>query len=402
MVSRVWLLLCLLAWSVAVPAADLSDVQLSEVFSGLTQPIFITHAGDGRNDLYIVQQNGVIRVARGNQQNGFDLLPEPFHTFSVIENTDEKGLLGLAFHPDYVNTGRLFVNLTRRVSGQLRTYVLELRRSGENYYQTDGSEKEILAFDQPQDNHNGGMMAFGPEDDMLYISTGDGGAGGDVGEGHAPEGNGQSLATPLGKILRIDINPESGPYIIPGDNPFIGMEGALPEIWALGLRNPWRFSFDRGGSHALFCGDVGQGDREEVDIIQAGGNYGWPILEGTRCNRPSQGCDNPDLIPPIAEYVNGGFQAVTGGYVYRGARIPSMQGLYIFGDYGSGEIFYLEPDGQGGWQRPELFQDTSYLIASFGEDLNGELYLCHRGGRIYRFISTDPGNTAARHAGRFH
>jgi len=395
--------LCLvLSFGAPAFAADLSDVDVVEILTGLSQPIYLTHAGDGRNDLYIVQQNGVIRVARGNQQNGFDLLPEPFHTFSNIESGDEKGLLGLAFHPDYPNTGRVFVNLTRRVEGQLRTFVLELRRSQENDYESDGSEQEILAFDQPQDNHNGGMIAFSPEDGMLYISTGDGGSGGDTGPGHAPEGNGQSLATLLGKILRIDIDPEDGPYVIPDGNPFTETEDALPEIWAYGLRNPWRFSFDRGEGNRLFCGDVGQGQLEEVDIITAGGNFGWPILEGTRCNRPAAGCDNPDLIPPIGEYENSGNNAVTGGYVYRGSAIPAMQGLYIFADYGTGRVFYLEPDGQGGWEDIQEYDNTPYLISSFGEDAAGELYFCDRGqGRIYRFISTNPAQTAARHGSLF-
>lgn len=334
------------------------------VTRGLSSPVLVTHAGDGSGRLFVVEQPGRIRIV----SNG-TLAPAPFLDIaSRLVSGGERGLLGLAFHPDYPRNGRYFVNYTRRPDGA--TVIAEYRVS------TDGNvsapaERVLLVIDQPYPNHNGGMIAFGA-DGFLYIGMGDGGAGGD------PQNRAQNPQELLGKMLRIDVNKGS-PYAVPADNPFVG-GGARPEIWALGLRNPWRFSFDRQ-THELWAGDVGQNAWEEIDVIRRGGNYGWRIMEGAHCFKPPAGCERPGLELPVAEYATaGGRCSVTGGYVYRGAAVPRLVGTYVYGDFCSGEIFAL----RHGTQR--ILLDTRLAVSSFGEDEAGELYIVDHKGGVYRFI----------------
>lgn len=350
-------------------------LDLQEITTGLTQPVFLTHAGDGSGRLFVVEQAGRIRIVT----DGI-LSATPFLDISDrVTSGGERGLLGLAFHRSYEENGFLFVNYTTTEEGELHTFISRFSVSADDPDQADpDSEKVILQFAQPFANHNGGMLAFDAEG-LLYISTGDGGSGGD------PLNNGQSLDTLLGKILRIDVDG-GDPYAIPPTNPFLGVAGAREEIFAFGLRNPWRFSFDRATGR-LFAGDVGQGDWEEVDIIRRGGNYGWNQMEGAHCFMP--GCNPQDFILPIAEYdhlendpmpPNQG--SVTGGYVYRGTRHPFAGGTYVFGDFVSGKIWALDEQPDSSWERRQLL-DTSILISSFGQDEAGELYVLDIRGSIF-------------------
>ena len=342
-------------------------------FGALT---FLTHAGDGSGLLYAVEQAGVIRVLEpdGSPHSA------PFLDISErVTAGGERGLLGLVFHPAFASNGRLFVNYTDR-NGD--TVVSEFARSGEG--QADaGSERVLLSVGQPFGNHNGGMIAFGP-DGNLYVSLGDGGGGGD------PTGAGQDLSTLLGALLRIDVDSEQ-PYSVPADNPFLATEGARPEIWAWGLRNPWRFSFDRG-SDALVIADVGQGAWEEINFEPTGSggrNYGWNIMEGPECFG-AQECDTSGLTMPVAWYPRGGGQcAVIGGYVYRGEQFPELAGGYLFADYCSGMIWALDSA-----TALSARQATAHEVGSaglrptaFGEDENGELYLVGGNGEILRIIA---------------
>ncbi|MDH4068614.1 MAG: PQQ-dependent sugar dehydrogenase, partial [Dehalococcoidia bacterium] len=244
------------------------------------------------------------------------------------------------------------------------------------------SEVVIMEVAQPYSNHNGGQLAFGP-DGYIYIGLGDGGSGGD------PLGNGQNLSTLLGSILRIDVSGLSAPgdYEIPADNPFVGIEGARPEIWAYGLRNPWRFSFD-SETGLLWAGDVGQNLWEEIDIISKGANYGWNIMEGFHCYSPSTDCNQSGLTLPVVEYGRSQGCSVTGGYVYRGAQIASLQGHYIYGDYCSGNIWALAYDGSAVTEN-KLLVDSSLSITSFGVDVTGNLYILDRQGGIYTLVQTE-------------
>jgi glucose/arabinose dehydrogenase len=296
----------------------------------------------------------------------------------------EQGLLGLAFHPSFAANGRLFVDYTR--AGDGATIVSELTASADRGSANPGSEKILLTIAQPFANHNGGQIEFGP-DGYLYIGMGDGGSGGD------PQGNGQNLQALLGKILRINVNgaPASGKaYGIPNDNPYapggVSPGAGLPEIWAYGLRNPWRLGFDRGTGD-LYIGDVGQGAWEEIDRqpagSQGGENYGWNAFEGRHC---FSACGGVTYIPPIAEYSHdSGRCSVTGGYVYRGSREPALKGFYVFGDYCSGTIFTV-PAG-GGNKTPKPVADSGLSISSFGEGEDGEIYVVDIGsGRLYRVV----------------
>lgn len=342
-------------------------VELRPVASGLQSPLLVTHAGDDSGRLFVVEQVGRIRIIRAGA-----LIPQPFLDISSrVESGGEKGLLGLAFHPEFAANRRFFVNYTRRASGQLQTVVAEYHASQSNADVADTTERILVQFDQPFENHNGGHLAFGP-DGYLYVGTGDGGSGGD------PQGNAQNLGSLLGKILRIDV--EGLPYSVPLDNPLVS--GSRPEIWAYGLRNPWRFSFDRLTGR-LFAGDVGQSRLEEVNIIQRGGNYGWNRMEGGLCYPASStSCSSEGLLAPIAEYGRDEGVSVTGGFVYRGRNQRSdFWGAYIFGDFGSGTIWYLTEDQPGHWSRRELLQGAGN-ISSFGEDESGELYVVDLGGSV--------------------
>lgn len=349
-------------------ATELPAFDFTPVVSGLARPTCVVEDGAGR--LFILEQAGrMLRVVDGKAELFLDL------TDRVDSKANECGLLGLAFHPNFRSNGRFFLNYTTSSRGKLETVVAEFRAPAGALSVSRENEREVLRFEQPFGNHNGGEVIFGP-DGKLYIGVGDGGAGGD------PNNNGQNLGTWLGKILRIDVDARS-PYAVPADNPFVHTEGARPEIWAYGLRNPWRFSFDRQTGQ-LFCGDVGQNKYEEIDIIEKGKNYGWRLREGFHPFKE----ENPNLmtVAPIKEYGRELGMSVTGGYVYRGKQIPGLEGVYLYADYVSGRIWGLKWDGQRLTFDREL-RKTNLMISSFGEDSQGELYICdHVAGRLLKLV----------------
>lgn len=354
------------------------QVTLEPVVTGLASPVDLQHAGDNSGRLFLVERRGTIRILR----NGA-LLASPFLDIqSRVDTQGEGGLLGLAFHPGFAQNRRFFVNYTT-TSSPLRTVIAEFRASTANPDVADPAETILLTVEQPFSNHNGGQLAFGP-DGFLYIALGDGGGAGD------PQENGQDLSTPLGKLLRIDVDRQDPGrnYAIPPDNPFAGQAGARGEIWAYGLRNPWRFSFDRPTGR-LFLGDVGQDRFEEINLIQRGGNYGWDVMEGRQCFEPPSGCDMAGLELPIFDYGRSDGRSVTGGYVYRGAAIPRLAGTYVFGDFISGVVWGLQQDAQGNWQRTELLR-TGRSISSFGTDQAGELYVVDFSGTVLRLREAPP------------
>ena len=363
---------------VDAPTGDLPSLELELLADGFSNPVYLAHAGDGTGRLFVVEQPGVIRVL---DPEGGPPREAPFLDIRAwVRFGGERGLLGLAFHPQYAENGRFFVNYTREPDGA--TVIAEYRASGDPNRADPQSERIILTIEQPFPNHNGGQLQFGP-DGMLYIGMGDGGAAGD------PLGHGQDLGTLLGALLRIDVDSAT-PYAIPDDNPFVGQTGARAEIWAYGLRNPWRFSFDRCNGRLLLA-DVGQNRWEEVDLIKKGGNYGWNVMEGAHCFRPQAGCRTEGLEMPIAEYDHSLGCSITGGYVYRGTRIPRLIGRYLFGDFCSGRIWALTPlvpDAQSAdeWRMDDLLS-TSLSIGSFGEDEAGELYVLDLRGGVYRLVS---------------
>jgi len=370
----------------AAPAGNAQSVSLVRAFPRLTfnTPVFLTHAGDGTNRIFVVQQDGNIlvfpndsAVAAGN--TFLHITPK----LSSVKG--EQGLLGLAFHPDYKTNGYFYVNYT--APNPLRTVVARYRvLPGDPGRGDSSSEYRIIEINQPFSNHKGGMISFGP-DGYLYIGMGDGGSAND------PDTNGQHRTTLLGKILRIDVNDTTASthYKIPPDNPFAGnSSGWKEEIWALGMRNPWRWSFDPP-TGALWVGDVGQDVREEIDIVTRGGNYGWNITEGEICRPPASSCDTTGLIFPIKDYPHTLGNAITGGYVYRGTRTPFLTGAYIYGDYGSGRIWMLRY-ANGAIAADSMLTQAPFEISSFGTDEFNELYIVSYGGLapIYRFAGSGP------------
>jgi glucose/arabinose dehydrogenase len=367
---RTALLAALLCTGSALRAAAL-EVALVPFASGLRAPVDIKHAGDSR--LFVVEQGGYIRIV---QSNG-SVLATPFLDINTqVSAGGEQGLLGLAFHPKYASNGFFYVNYTD-TSGD--THVARFQVSGNPDVANGGSELTILTVAQPFSNHNGGDLAFGP-DGYLYIALGDGGGANDPGD------RSQNGAEMLGKMLRIDVDGGS-PYAIPAGNPFVGPDGILDEIWAIGLRNPWRFSFDRSTGD-LFIGDVGQGSFEEVDFQPAsstgGENYGWRCYEGNSAFNLT-GCGPiGDYTFPIHEYSHAEGCSITGGFVYRGAQFPALDGHYFFADFCGGNLWSLSPDGGGGWGLND-FGPRSINFSTFGEDSAGELYAADlSGGAIYR------------------
>jgi glucose/arabinose dehydrogenase len=355
-------------------------VQLDEVTAGLTQPLAIVNAGDGSGRLFVVERAGLIRIIKNGK-----LLSTPFLDIDTTVNSssNEQGLLALAFHPNYASNGRFY---TVYVDSDNSIVLAQFVRSPNDPDLADpNSRTTLLSFPHPNfTNHNGSTLAFGP-DGYLYWSTGDGGGAGD------PPNNAQNLNVLLGKILRIDVNSGQS-YSIPASNPFYNSStpGIRKEIWAYGLRNPWRISFDRQ-THDLYIADVGQSAREEINFQPAGSaggqNYGWRVMEGTLCYN-STNCDKSGKTLPVTEYDHTLGCSVTGGYVYRGTRAPSLQGIYFYADFCSGRLFGLKKDPSAGWQSAQLL-DTTYSISTFGEDEQGELYLAdYSGGRIYRLAST--------------
>lgn len=347
-----------------------TTIQLQQVVGGLAFPVFVTSSRDGTNRLFILERAGKIQLLLPGA-SAPSAVPFLDLTSKVLTGTtlgDERGLLGLAFHPAFKINRRFFVNYTRRPDGA--TVISEFKVSIGNGNQADVEEKEILTIAQPFSNHNGGMMDFG-KDGLLYIGMGDGGSAND------PGNRAQNIDDLLGKFLRINVDTPNGavPYSSPTTNPFFGVTSGRDEIYAYGFRNPWRWSFDRQTGE-LYAGDVGQGQIEEIDIVNVGGNYGWRVLEGTRCtNLGPASCTAPGFTAPIYDYAqSGGRCSVTGGYVYRGSRETLATGTYVFGDYCTGEIFLRENGGV------RMALDSPYNISSFGEDEAGEIYLVHLGG----------------------
>lgn len=415
------------------PRGDPMTVGVREVATGLTSPVALVPAPDGSGRLFVVDQVGLVRILAPDGT----LLDEPFldvrdRMVTLSTFFDERGLLGLAFHPEFAENGRLFVYYSAPLrpegpSGFNHTsHISEFLVSADPNRADPDSERILLQVDQPQFNHNAGALVFGPEDGFLYISLGDGGGANDVGLGHTPDlGNGQDPTNLLGSILRIDVDA-GDPYAIPADNPFVGTIGR-DEIYAYGFRNPYRIAFDMGGQHDLFAADAGQNLWEEVSLVVAGGNFGWNVKEGTHCFDPESPFESPPecpdtgpvlgdpLIDPVLEYPHirqpdGIGVVVVGGTVYRGRDVPQLRGRYVFGDWSTS---FTQPDGtlllgrsrvRGLWQIHELrvhgTEDgrLGSFVLGFGQDLDGEMYVLttqNTGptgatGRVLRL--TRPGN----------
>ncbi|MDO1449963.1 PQQ-dependent sugar dehydrogenase [Rhodocytophaga aerolata] len=360
-------------------------VTLQEAFPKLTieMPVEFVSPKDGTNRNFVVAQKGIIHVFPNTAE--VSQTEEFLNITEKVVSGGERGLLGLAFHPDFKNNGYFYINYTR--GNPLETVISRFQVSKANPTKADPStELVLLTYQQPYSNHNGGKIAFG-KDGYLYISAGDGGSGGD------PENRSQNLKELLGKIMRIDVNRKTGNrnYGIPADNPFAGnKDGYREEIYAYGLRNVWRFSFDEQ-TGKLWAGDVGQNAREEINIIEKGGNYGWKVMEGSVCyNGRNSGknddCGKKGLIEPIYEYLHsaGLGQSVTGGFVYRGKQMPQLVGKYIYGDYQSGKIWAITLSANGKAEN-ELIADLEGLVSAFGEDKDGEIYVCSYGeGKILK------------------
>lgn len=356
--------------------SQITDIQRQPFLSGLNFPVFITNAGDGTNRMFVVEQRGVIRVVEPGSNT-----PATFMDLSsvVSQTGSERGLLGLAFHPDFAGNNYFFVNFTRQSDGA--TVIARYKAINNNTAGDPDSRFEIITIPQDFSNHNGGHIAFGPDDD-LYIGMGDGGSGDD------PNNRAQDIESLLGKMLRITPSvsePVMGAssYTIPNDNPYVGVTG-LDEIWAIGLRNPYRWSFDGGGARQLWAGDVGQGAFEEVSIIENGGNYGWRVYEANSCTNNDPGlCIPENYDPPLLEYAHSaGRCSITGGYVYRGNRGTLGQGDYIYGDFCTGEYWLWDGNSS------QLIENTPRNISAFGEDESGELYLVSLGGTVEKIINT--------------
>lgn len=347
-----------------------NKINLKKIAEGITSPVAMCNAADGTNRLFICEQHGVVRIVKGGS-----LIEEPFldirdKIIKQFNTYSERGLLGIAFHPRFKTNRKFYVYYSAKSNqkgSDHKSIIAEYLSSVSNNDKADkGTERIIMEVEQPESNHNGGQLVFGP-DGYLYVGLGDGGGAGDA---HGNSGNGQNLETLLGKIIRIDVNTGNG-YKIPVDNPFVGKPGR-DEIWAYGLRNPWKFSFDKT-TGKLFCADVGQDKFEEVDIIEKGKNYGWRIMEGVHCYKPQKDCNTKGLELPIAEYSHSEGNSVIGGYVYRGSK-KEFYGRYFFADW-SGKIFTLNKQNEE-WKREVMTTEKLKIyINSMGEDESGELYM---------------------------
>ena len=343
------------------------------VVDGLTAPLDVTNAGDGSGRLFVAEQAGRIRIVRDGA-----LVGRPFLDITDrIASGGERGLLGLAFHPDYPTDPRFFVDYTDRNGN---TVISSFRVTGTDPDVADpASEAVLLRIDQPFANHNGGAVAFGP-DGMLYIGMGDGGSSGD------PQGNGRSLGTLLAKILRLDIDTGgSAPYTVPADNPFVAAAGARPEIWATGLRNPWRLRFDRATGD-LWIGDVGQNAWEEVDVMRAGVkglDFGWNAMEGFHCFKPAQGCDQAGLTLPVTEYGHALGCAIIGGVVDRDPAAGPLLGRYLYGDACKDNLWALDPVGDGRHDGV-IVAKVGRSLSSIGEAEDGTVYATSLTGVLLR------------------
>jgi glucose/arabinose dehydrogenase len=412
--------------SSSTPLASAADITLEPLITDLVAPIGLVVAPGDTDWAFVIEQTGEIHILRGD-----GLEPEPFLDLSdrlvrLDSEYDERGLLGLAFHPDYAENGRFYVYYSTAPPADApqptdhTNRLSEFRVSATDPDRADpDSERVVLAFEQPQPNHSGGALGFGP-DGMLYLGTGDGGGRGDADPGHSEMGNAQDPTRLNGKILRIDIDGDGAAYAIPADNPFVG--GGRPEIFADGFRNPWRLSWEPSGERRLLVSDVGYGRYEEIDAVVNGGNYGWRIREGAHCldiDRPLEdvtGCptaaaDGRPLVDPVVEYAHAEVGlAVVGGYVYRGAAIPDLVGRYVFADFSAdwtsnepdptGTLLAAEPkpsgDGPWDWRRLEVAGDEidDRFVTGMGEDASGELYVMarrsfgpiSRTGVVYRIV----------------
>ncbi len=383
-ISAIGLFLSIIFYTIARTAPPDYVLTLNEIVaSGFTHPVQVTHAGDGSGRLFVVEQPGTIKIIK----NGA-VLSTPFLDIrSLVSYGGERGLLGIAFHPDYTSNGYFYIDYTN-VDGN--TVIARYQVSTDPDIADPNSAIVILAVNQPYANHNGGQLLFGA-DRYLYIGMGDGGSGGD------PQNNAQDITSLLGKILRIDVD-HGLPYTIPADNPYVGKSGA-DEIWALGLRNPWRFSFDRQTGDQ-YIGDVGQNTYEEIDFqkfaTSGGVNYGWRCREGFHAYTTTSPCNNPgylaQLTDPILEYSHAVGQSITGGFVYRGSQSPAMAGVYFYGDYVQGKIWSIKLLDRNllTWSTPQLELTTGFSISSFGEDEEGELYVVnYSGGAIYHLADAN-------------
>ncbi|MFD2999599.1 PQQ-dependent sugar dehydrogenase [Pontibacter toksunensis] len=380
-----YLLVVLLLAGCAEPAdaqlpAD-AKYELEEAYPSVefNSPVEAVWVKEGQGRLYVVDQEGKIfwlpgTASAGTKQNLF------LDISDRVVAGGERGLLGLTFHPDFQNNGYFYVNYT--AGNPLQTRISRFKAPTGNSGQVDpGSETILLTFQQPYGNHNGGKVTFGP-DGHLYVAVGDGGSGGD------PQNNAQDRSNLLGKILRLDVNNTSGnrTYGIPADNPYANNpEGFREEIFAYGLRNPWKISFDQETGR-LWAADVGQNKIEEIDIVEKGGNYGWRIMEGSDCFKPSSNCDEKNLIKPVHEYTHADGVSITGGFVYRGKAMPELQGKYIYADYVSGKVWALSLNKDGTKADNALLLTTGFPVSAFGQDQNNELLVLSYGseGKIYR------------------
>ena len=360
------------------PATGLA---LARVASGRSDPLFVTApVGDAR--LFVVEQAGRIRIVKAGR-----VLPTPFLDLTDrLRAGGEQGLLSIAFHPRYAANGFLYVNYTDR-GGDTRVERYSVGRDSDRADPT--SAKLVITVEQPFANHNGGLVMFGP-DGMLYVGMGDGGSGGD------PYGHGQNRATLLGKMLRLDVD-RGDPYAVPPDNPFVGRAGMRGEIWAYGLRNPWRFCFDPP-TGLLYIADVGQNLWEEIDVARAdraGLDYGWNVLEGDHCFR-SRDCDRSKRVAPVVEYGHDDGCSVTGGFVYRGRRMPTLVGHYFYADYCRGWIRSFKYDGGAVSGHREWRGIGPGQVTSFGQDGAGEIYVCSSDGTVHRLAPARPPARGAR------
>lgn len=357
-------------------SGDIPDIALQIQVSGLQQPVYVTSPPNSKNQLFIVEQSGRIRIA----ENGKLLLQDFLDLRDRVDSGGEKGLLSLTFHPSYLENGLFYVNYTGQKKRKLHTFISEFSRTANNRADPQ-SERRLLEIQQPFSNHNGGQLQFGP-DGYLYIGMGDGGSAND------PYRHGQNLSTLLGKMLRIDVDKHDNnrAYDIPHDNPFVSKSGVRPEIWAYGLRNPWRFSFD-SDTGALYVADVGQDHEEEINLVTRGGNYGWPIMEGKRCTPGiNRRCDKTGLILPLWSYTHDEGTSITGGYVYRGQAIPQLCGAYIYADFVTRKIWALRTQNNK-ILTERLLLTAPFHLSSFGIDSQKELYVIdYEGGRVFKFI----------------